>query len=535
MRKLLISLLIISFPLVNLAQDISRENKPYGGTLIWGVCTQPTIINPILTTHSVSASLLDLIFNHLIRLNSKGEIEPDLAQSWEISPDGRVYTFHLRKGVKFHDGKECTAYDVKFTFDKIIEPRNKSPYRLSFDLVEEFVALDEYTFRVILQKPSSTFIYRLNREIAPRHLLEKVDINCCSFNYHPVGSGPFRFKEWIKDNQIILEYNPDYYEGRPFLDKIIIKTYPSLKDVWIALMRSEIDFAGFIEREDYEIVKSDSTFKTFAIPTDNYFALFYNPDDPLLADKRIRYAIAYGIDRKSLIEKVAGGYGIECCGPFHPESLGFNPEVKPFEYNPNRALELLAEAGWKDKNQDGILEKEERDLELKVLVDARNNLAKRTIMFIRQSMQEIGIKVNVQLYSDEKELTYEFLAQNKPQARLMLFLGGADPDEIKYHWSYKNSKKTDKLWVYKNEKVAELSKSGELTQDKEKRKNIYQEIHQLIYTDQPACFLYFPSFFYALSAKFENVDKYFTVNMPHWTIKDWYINKMLKVIDKKRK
>jgi len=523
MRKLILSFLIITLPIIAAARDKAQDGKPYGGTLIWGVCTQPTIINPILTTHSVSAPLLDLIFNHLIRLNSKGGIEPDLAQSWEVSPDGLVYTFHLRRGVKFHDGKECTAYDVKFTFDKITEPRNKSPYRSSFDLVEEFVALDEYTFRVILQKPSSTFIYRLIREIAPRHLLEKVDINSCSFNYHPVGTGSFKFKTWTKDNQIILEYNADYYEGRPYLDKIIVKTYPGLKDVWIALMRSEIDYAGFIEKEDYEIVKNDVAFKTFAIPTDYYFALFYNPDDPLLADKRIRFAIAYGIDRKALIEKVVGGFGIECIGPFYPETLGFNAEVKPFEYNPDKSSELLTEAGWKDENQDGILEKDDKDLELKVLVDARNNLVKRSIMFIRQSLQEIKIKVKVQLYSDEKELTYEFLEQNKPQAHLKLLLGGAEPDEGEYPWSYKKPKRKNKLWTYKNEEVAELSELGEVTFDKEKRKEIYQQIHKIIYEEQPACFLFFPFDFHAISNKFTNIDEFFTLNMPFYTMKDWHI------------
>jgi peptide/nickel transport system substrate-binding protein len=523
MRIFIFGLLLILVPPLSLAQDIPKNNQRYGGTLIWGERIKPTIINPILTTHSVSMSLLDIIFNRLVRLDSKGEIEPDLAESWNISPDGLVYTFYLRKGVRFHDGKECTAFDVKFTYDKIVEPRIKSPFRSSFEIVEEFKAPDKYTFQVVLKRSSNTFIYRLLREIAPKHLLEKVDLQNCSFNYHPIGTGPFRFKEWRKDDQITLEYNPDYYAGRPYLDKFIVKIYPDLKDVWVALMRSEIDYGIFLEREDYEIMKEDPAFKTYAFPIDSYYAIFYNPDDVLLADKRIREAIAYGIDRKALIRRIDGGYGLECNGPFYPENLGFNPAAQAFAYNPDKSKELLAQAGWLDTDGDGILERNGEKLELRVLVDTRNNTFKRIAMFIRQQFQEIGIKFKVLLYNNEKEMTPEFLEENKPQAQLKLFGGRSDRDDVRYHWSYKDARREDKIWVYKSEEVTKLFELGETIQDKEKRKQIYQQIHKIVYEDQPACFLYFPYYFYAVSARFQNTDAYFSLNMPTYTIKDWYI------------
>jgi len=523
MRIFIFGLLLILAPPLTLAQDIPKNNQRYGGTLIWGACIKPTIINPILTSYSISASLLDLIFSHLVRLNAKGEIEPDLAESWNISPDGLVYTFYLRKGVRFHDGKECTAYDVKFTYDKILEPRIKSPFRSSFELVEEFRAVDKYTFQVILKRPSNTFIYRLLREIAPKHLLEKVDLGSCSFNYHPVGSGPFKFKEWRKDDQITLEYNPDYYAGRPYLDTILVKVYPNSKDSWVALMRSEVDYGIFLEREDYEIMKEDPAFKTYSFPFDSYYVIFYNPDDVLFSDKRIREAIAYGIDRKALIQRIADGYGLECIGPFYPETLGFNPAVQAFTYNPEKSKELLAEAGWSDLNKDGILEKEGRDFELKLLVDSRNPTFKRMAMFIRQQLQEIGIRLRVIIYNNDRELTSEFLEEHKPQAQLKFFYGGPSPDEVRYHWSYKDPRRGDKIWIYKNEEVTKLLELGDIIRDEEKRKEIYQEVHKIIYEEQPACFLYFPYLFYGISSRFQNTDAYFTINMPTYTIKDWYI------------
>ncbi|MCX5701617.1 MAG: ABC transporter substrate-binding protein [Candidatus Omnitrophica bacterium] len=521
MRVIIFTLLIMLTLTVTGNKGITKQDKPYGGILVWGTRNKPTIINPLFTTSSVSMSLLDLIFNRLVRIGSKGEIEPDLAESWDISSDGLVYTFYLRKGVRFHDGVECTADDVKFTYESVINPKNNSPFNSLFESVNDFKVIDKYTFQIILKKPSSPFIYRLVREITPKHILEGADLRNCNFNFHPIGTGPFRFKEWGKDNQIILEYNPGYYEGRPYLDRIIVKVYPDSRDLWTGLMRGEVDYATFIEREDYEVIRDDPAFKAYAFPVDIYYALFYNLDDPLLTDKRIREAIAYGIDRKALIEKVAYGYGMECVGPFYPKSLGFNPEVLPFEYNPQKSLELLREAGWKDKDNDGILEKRGEELELRVLVDTRSEIYQRIIMAIRQQLQQIGIKVKVILYDNEDMLTEEFLKNLRVQAHLKLFMAGR-ADDIEEEW-YSKYKRGGKLWVYEDEEVNKLFELGEISQDKKKRQEIYQKINQLIYEKQPAAFLYFPFVFHVVSAKLANTNEYFTLSMPTYTMKDWYM------------
>ncbi len=525
MRKaifLIFFLMLTQLPLE--AKEIPGSKRPYGGTLVWGTCHKPTIINPILSTYSISASLVQIIFNGLVRINAKGEIEPDLAESWDIQDGGLIYTFYLRKGVKFHDGKECTAFDVKFTYDKIIDPQVNSPFRESFQSVDKFEVININTFKVILREPCTSFIYRMVRYIIPKHILEGKDLNKADFNFHPIGTGPFKFKEWSGDSQIILEYNPDYYEGRPYLDRIIVKNYLDSRALWTALMRQEVDFALFLEKEDYQVVKDDLTFKTYTIPADYYYAMAYNLDDSILADKKIREAIAYAVDRKSLIERVAGGNGLECRGPFHPECLGFNPEVKAFEYSPGKSKELLAQAGWQDKDMDGILEKNGEELEIKVLVDQRRDVFKRIAMIIRQQLQEIGIKIRVILYDNEDVLiNEEFLKQNKPQAHLKSFLSGVDPTQAEEEWNSKFARPA-KLWSYKNEGVDRLFELGQVVRDKEKRKGIYQKIHQLIYVDQPACFIYYPFMLHALSNKFLDTDEFFTLSMPFYRLKDWCLN-----------
>ncbi|MFH1379118.1 MAG: ABC transporter substrate-binding protein [bacterium] len=503
------------------AQEKLKTSGQYGGTLIWGVAHKPTIINPILTTTGVSKNILDLVLNKLIRINSQDEIIPDLAESWNISSDGLVYTFYLRKGIRFHDGVECTAEDVKFTFDAIMNKKTGSPFVISnFEIVDSVSVEDTHTLKITLKNPCIYFLYNLFIEICPKHILKNADLKTCKFNFHPIGTGPFKFKEWTHNNQIILEYNPDYYEGRPYLDRIIIKTYPTSKDTWSALMREEVDFVLFLERRDYDVLKNDASFKTFSILWDWYYAIQYNLDDPVLKDIKVREAIAHGIDRKQIIKKSADGYGLECNGPFYPDSEGFNPLIKPITYDPEKSLQMLKNSGWKDNDNNGILEKQGKELRINLLVDSRNEIFTKIAMIIRQQLQEIGIKLELILYDNYEILTKEFIEENKPQAHLRLFLAG-NPAIIVEDWSSKEPKMFDKLWTYNNKIVDSLFKSAETVHNKDKREHIYKKIHQIIYKDQPACFIYFPYQFHGISHKFENIEEFFSLSMPFYTIKNW--------------
>ncbi len=482
------------------AQDKSGPERPYGGTLVWGVCQRPAAINPVLTTSTVSAAIVQLVFNSLVRIDSRGEIAADLAYSWDISADGRLYTFYLRKGVRFHDGRELTADDVQFTFDRIMDPGIRSPFRLAYELVESFTAVDKYVFQVRLKYPSSAFLYRMVRYIIPKHILEN--------NSHPLGSGPFKFKEWTKDERIILEYNPDYYEGRPYLERIEVKVYPDSRDIWVAFMRGEVDFILFIEREDYEVVKNDPSFKAYAFAIDYYYALVYNLDDPLLSDIKVREAIACGVDRKGLIESAGFGYGLEYAGPF--------------EYNPQKAKELLAQSGFRDLNNDGIVEREGEELCMQVLVDAREKAYNRIIMVLRQQLQEIGIKLKAVLYGDNGLPGKDYLKQHNIQAHLTFLYGGPLLDQQSDIWDSRKEKK-GRPWTYHNPGLDKLFDLGAGALDNAEKKDIYGQIHKIIFQEQPVCFLYYPFVFHALSGNIENAEEFFRLDMPHYTMKDWYV------------
>lgn len=501
----------------------ASEKIPYGGTLVVGNSNQPTIINPILTDHSVSAIILSLVFNGLVRINPGGEMEPDLAKSWEMSPDGLVYTFYLREGVKFHDGVELTAEDVLYTYQKITDPKTHSPWVVRFDVVDRFEAPDRYTFRIVLKEPYNPFMRDLVRKILPKHLYEHGDIHNSPFNYKPVGTGPFRFKKWY-GTQISLEANPEYHEGRPYLDQVIFKIYPTRLGVWSGLMRQEVDLVTYLNVEDYEVVRKDPTFQAYAHPISFYYALFYNLRDPLLSDKRVRQAVAYGINRRKLIEVVEKGYADECFGPFSKDSWGFNPDIQPYGYDPHRALRLLEEAGWKDEDGNGILEKDGKELFLRILVDSRDEQLNRITMLLRQQLQEVGIRMEVRLYADD-----ETLAREGPvsQAYLRLHFGGGPghPDRAVKFW-HSRERRRGKIWAHTElyPGMDALINRGCRVSDREESQRVYHRLHEIIYEEQFANFLFFPYVLNAVRKEVKNAELLFNPRMPDYVLKDLYLS-----------
>ncbi len=510
-----------------------QESRPvYGGTLRWGVATKPTIINPILTQTGVSATIAQLISDPLVRIDHRGNLVPGVAKSWGISEDGLVYTLHLRPGVLFHDGVELTAEDVVFTYNQTIDPKNNSPFRSHFVLVKSFEAIDRYTFRITLKELFPNLLGKLFLEIIPKHILKNEDLHNTDFNYNPIGTGPFRFVSWDQESHNIkLETNPDYFEGRPYLDGIDIKLYDDNERVWIGLMQKEIDLAQFISRENFLHIKNDDAFKNYKFSFGMYYAMRYNLKDSIWRDKELRKAVAYAINKKDIMKRLPKFDGAESTGPFHTSSEGYDHAIKPFAYNPVKAKQILMHRGWKALSQDvyggenTIRTKHGQELELKVLVNTTNDIYKNIIAMMRQQLSEIGIKLIVLPYYDEKELTEEYLNEHQPQAWLRIFVGHGldkfDNYDAAINW-YSLSDREGEWWNYKNEEVDALFELSRRTQDKIERVTIYKRIHQIVYEDQPACFLFFPEFYFAINANFKNTDDYFSMGMSTWMIKDWY-------------
>ena len=487
----------------------------YGGTITIGHSTKPSIINPILTSETISAILMNLIFSSLIKFDEALQPVPDLAESWEVSKDGLIWTFFLRDDVRFHDGHPLTAEDVEFTYRSILDPKNMSPMAGRYQLIDKIETDGDYIFRVILKHPFAPFIHWFHCKIAPKHLLDNVDLHNNPFNRRPVGSGPFKLKDWEEDDTIILNANREYFQkDRPILEKLIFKTYPDRKTALEAIAQKKMDMAMDLMTSDILSMNRSETFKVYVIPGASCYAIIFNLKNPLFKDIRVRQALDHAIDKDSIIKNQLKGISKVCTGPFGVNSWAYNPEVEQVTYSIDKAKILLEQAGWVDTNDDGILEKDGEPFEFSLVVPNISCNLERIAITIRAQLMKMGIRVNLVYVDDLKFYETPF------QAVLSMIITGADPDDARRFWHSKSG--STNIASYESDFVDALLEQGRQTMDMEERKKIYHKIHRRIHDDCPAIFLASGCNFVSSNYRFKNT-KFLSLLNFLTTMKDWQI------------
>ena len=465
-----------------------------------------SFLNPILSQDSASSEINSFVFNGLIKYDRdlQGFVGV-LAESWKVENGSEpVITFYLRKGVLWHDGKEFTAEDVKFTYDKIMDEKTNTVRRSDYELVKTAEVLDPYTFRVTYKQPFSPGLATWGMGIIPKHLLEKEDINTTQFNRRPLGTGPFRFIEWVSDEKIVVEANPKYFEGRPNLDRIIYRVIPEPSLSEMELLTQGVDYYSVFPHQ-LRRMKEVSFLKMYSQPTLSYTYIGYNLKNPLFQDKRVRQALTYATNREEIVQYVLYGLGTVATGPF-PNHLWYaNPKVKPIPYDPQKARQLLAEAGWKDTNGDGILDKDGKPFLFRLITNSGNEIRKDVGVLVQRQLREVGIDVKFELYEWSVFLK-NFINAKAFDACILGWGLSPDPDDYQI-WHSSQIEKGFNFVSYKNSEVDLLWEEGRREYDVEKRKKIYWRIHELMAEDQPYTFLYVPLGNSALQRKFYLMEK----------------------------
>jgi peptide/nickel transport system substrate-binding protein len=495
------------------------EQSRYGGTVVLSTVEEPAGFNPLFYLDSLSPNIGSLIFNTLVKLDEQLTFAPELAESWQVSADGRTWDFYLREGVTFHDGEELAAEDVVFTYRTLLDPATESPLIPHYGIVEEVEAVNSQQVRFHLAEPYSPFPYLLLLEIMPSELFAQGSTTFDEFAGNPVGTGPFVFESW-DDDRIVLAANTSYFEGRPYLDQVVVKWYPDQSRAWSALMRGEADVVMDLELEDYRVIENDTRFRTYNYLEVFYHTLLFNLTDPLFSDPDMRRALDLAIDRKDLIENTLNGWAVETTGPFRPGTWPYNPEVPAARYDPGEVARILTELGWRDTDGDLILEKDGRELAFTILADEGDLLKEAVARRIKWQLFQAGIRAEVELLPPQ-ELFEERLFPGNFQATLLQFNAGVDPDKFTtYFWHSENIGYSN-LAGYSNPEVDRLIAAGRTSLDFEERKSLYRRIHSLIARDRPAIFLYVRKIFFATSARIEGINAAPELLYP--SIKDWYI------------
>ncbi|NLT24351.1 MAG: peptide-binding protein [Syntrophorhabdus sp.] len=492
-------------------KDTARYDDPgkpaCGDMIITGSIGEPSNLIPILASDSASHEVASYVYNGLVKYDKDLTIVGDLAESWEISKDNLSITFKLKKGVKWQDGKPFSAHDVMYTYKMTVDPRTPTPYSGDFKLVRKAEVLDDHTFRVTYDKPFAPALISWSASILPRHLLEGKDIAMSPLKRKPVGTGPFVFTEWVPGDRVILTANPDYFEGRPYIGRYMMKIIPDTATMFLELKNNSIDLMGltplqYVKQTDYPAFKRE--FNRFKYLAFAYTYIGYNLRHDFFRDRRVRQALAHAINKQEIIDGILLGQGMDATGPFKPDMWAYDGNVKRYEYSPEKALALLGDAGFR-RDADGVLRKNGRSFEFTILVNQGNVVRIQSAELIQRRLSAIGITMKIRVL-EWATLINDFIDKRSFEAVLLGWTIPNDPDLFDIFHSSKQGPKELNFIGFENKEVDDLLVKARHTLDRGERKKYLDRLQEVLAEEQPYTFLFVPYSTVALHKRFKGAE-----------------------------
>lgn len=502
-----------------------------GGTYVEGLAGNPKYINPILSQYNdVDRDLCALIFNGLTDANEKGEIVPDLATRWEVSDDGLTYTFHLRRGVRWHDGAPFTADDIVFTINSIRNPDFQGvPYLAELWRTVSVRRIDDYTISFTLQEPFAPFIDYTTLGILPAHILRNVEAEAlpqAQFNTQPVGTGLFQVEE-LSARHVVLRANPHFYGDKPYLSTIEFKFYPDYESIFSAYEKGEIEGISRVLPEDLPKAREHPNLNLFSARLSGYTLVLLNlnnPNTPFFQSKEVRQALLYALDRQKIIDGILDGQGLVAHSPIMPDSWAYYQSIRRYGYDPNQAKALLDQAGWVDSDGDGIREKEGIRLEFGLLTNDDPTRV-RIIEEIARQWAAVGVKAVPQTIG-VAGLVRDFLRPRRYDAILTQWQElPPDPDPYPLWHSTQGQGEGQNYAGFAHREADQIMEEARLTTDQARRMELYHRFQQIFADEVPALLLYHPVYSYAIDERVKGVQIAPMIDPSDRfrTIADWYV------------
>jgi peptide/nickel transport system substrate-binding protein len=466
------------------------------------------VLIPFLADDVTSSSICDLVYNGLTKVDKDLNVVPDLAERWEISEDSLVITFFLRTNVKWHDGEPFTAKDVEFTYRTILDPEAGCPYISGYIDIENVEVVDLHTIRFRYKRPYAPALLKFGMGVIPEHLFRDTkDIRKSPYARKPVGTGSYRFSTWKSGQYLILEANPEYFEHPPGIKRYVYRIIPDQSVQFLELISEGIDSMGlnpyqFLYRSTTsEFLSRINKYKYLA---HSYTYVGYNLKDPLFADKRVRQALSYGINKKEIIEAVLLGLGESCTGPFIKGTPYYDELISGYEYDPVKAAKLLSEAGWSDIDGDGVLEKGNKEFRVKIVTNQGNQVREDAVTVIQSQWAELGVKAEIQVVAWSAFLD-QFIDKKNFQAVVLGWSLPSDPDLFSV-WHSDSMREGGLNFIsYSDEELDRLIEKGRQEFDISERAVIYKQIHKIIHDDAPYTFLFVPYATPAIQKRFKGI------------------------------
>jgi peptide/nickel transport system substrate-binding protein len=516
---------------------VFAEVPDYGGAYVEGLAGFPQAMNPVLANDDASRSVNALVFSGLTKPDQNGQPVADLAEKWEVSADGKTYTFVLRENARWHDGTPVTAEDAVFTIKTVQDPLYLGQLGGVWrDVAAEKV--DDRTLKLTLQKDSfAPFIEYTSLGLLPAHLLAGVtarDLPTHRFNVQPVGSGPFRVKE-VKPEQIVLEAAPEFYGAKPYLSRIVFRIYPNYKTILTALERDEVEGVPLVDPQDVSRISRDQRATLYDAPQASLTLLFFNLAAPPLNDRNVRQALAHAIDRQKLIDVSRQGHGRRADSPILPSSWAYHPDVKRYDHDVAKAKATLDAAGWKlETPESTVRTKDGKPLRLVLLTNDRRERVQLAEEIQRQ-LTQVGFEVEVQA-TGSGGLVQDFLLPRRYEMALFSWdFNGFDPDPYALWHSTQLAPVGLNVTGFNNRRSDELLEKGRRTTNREERAKLYQEFQSVFAEELPSLPLFFPTYDFAISTKIKGVKPGVVANPADRfrNVVEWYAKTRREVVGRK--
>jgi len=494
------------------ARSVVAQAPVSGGALTFAAGADPDSLDPQNTQSNPGEQVNRMMYENLVRFNTKMQIEPALAESWTQSPDGLVWTFKLRKGIRFHDGTPFDAKAVKYFFDRVLGEEKPFKASLYTPFVQGAQVVDDNTVRVTLKQPFAAFLFRLAHSaggiVSPAaHQKYGKDLTL-----HPVGTGPFKFKEWVKSDHVTLERNDGYWGGKPLLDQVVVKTVREDAARVLMLEAGDADLILNIPPEDITRLRKDARFAIESIPTARALYVVINAKKKPFDDVRVRQALNYAVNRESIVKNLYQGNAEAISGIVAPLQNGY-AKLPGYAHDPKKAKELLAQAGvptlkvklWSPKGR------YVKDFEL--------------AQAVQQDLAAVGVEATLSTMEWGAYLSATKTAPDQTDREL--FLLGWSPSTGEAQWgvfpllhSSQLAPKGDNRGFFASKALDDaVDKATSATSD-QARLGALREAQQIIIKEAPAIFLISPNMIVGATKKVHGV-----VNLPleltYLTEKSW--------------
>jgi peptide/nickel transport system substrate-binding protein len=501
------------------------DPKKVGGKVILTSFSDAVRLIPYTTSDSASSRIQGMIFEGMLNLDQKGNPIPQLATKWSYDKASMTYTFDLRKGVKWHDGKPFTADDVVFSYNMYMNPKSINSYIGDFGTIKSVTKTGTHQVKIQLKEKDALIVSNVfPAAIIPKHKFPKgvEDFNKNNtVHRNPVGTGPFIFKEWKTDERIVVKANKSYWNGRPYMDEVITRILPDANVEAINLIKGDVDWVESLTPATIAQVAKDKDLKITKWDYGQFDFIGFNSKVAPFNDVRVRQALTHGLNRQSIVDKIMLGKAYIASGPFHPKIPQNNPAVKPLAFDQKKAEALLDAAGWK-KGSDGIRAKDGKKMDFEFYFNNGNKSREKIGLLAQQDWGKLGVKVSV------RGLEWSIFLDRYAKGELDTFaLGWGGYDGNVEHKGFFHSDNIPTATTPGNNrnriddpKIDKWLDTYLQEEDRNKRIKIYQEMHKYMAENATVIWTVHPMKNMGHDKDLKGIKT--TLSSPMFNLEDWY-------------